>query len=206
MSIIGRPKLPGLRGTTGRLLPLDANGQPILCAHCQLRPINRRGQWLCSRACRNASLARPLSERFLKFFTPGKPDACWPWTGPMHRAYGVITDDHLRQVLAHRVSYERVHGPVPKGLNVCHRCDNPPCVNPAHLFVGTAADNTADMVHKDRQAKGSAVGTSKLTEADVPAIRALRHKMTNKAIAVKFGISRALVHCVMARKYWKHVT
>jgi hypothetical protein len=64
--------------------------------------------------------------------------------------YGVITADDGRQILAHRLVYERTYGAVPDGKYVCHHCDNPPCCNPAHLFVGTAADNNHDMISKGR--------------------------------------------------------
>lgn len=208
MPLNGRPRLPGkLRDSKGNIIPTDSVGLPILCAHCKLRPIRRRGQWLCSRACANASRSRPLSERFLDGYTAGPPDACWLWTGPRHRnGYGVITDDHLRQAQAHRVAYERAHGQIPPGLNVCHRCDNHACVNPSHLFVGTSADNSADMVRKNRQAKGSRVGTSKLTESEVRAIRALYPRMTQKALAAKFGVSSPLIHAIISLKAWKHLT
>jgi len=93
-----------------------------------------------------------------------KTDGCWLWTGGTCLGYGKClkpgTDPKLRiQVKAHRVSWELANGPIPAGLCVLHRCDNPPCVSPEHLFLGTLADNRADCVAKGRQAKGDRNGS-----------------------------------------------
>jgi hypothetical protein len=79
-------------------------------------------------------------------------DGCWPWTGGKHRAgYGVIRDGG-DTVLTHRLMWVLTFGPIPKGMDVCHRCDNPPCCRPGHLFVGTREDNVHDMIDKGRAA------------------------------------------------------
>jgi hypothetical protein len=94
---------------------------------------------------------RPLPERFWsRVDTSGGLWACWPWTrGRNGAGYGLISQQH-RDVSAHRLSWELANGPIPPGLYVCHTCDNPPCCNPSHLFLGTPTDNVRDMYAKGR--------------------------------------------------------
>ena len=114
-------------------------------------------------------------------------DECWPWTAGKTCGYGVFSPAHHSQRRAHRVAFELVNGQIPDGLFVCHRCNNPPCCNPAHLYIGTHADNMRDRrasghyavgdahparLHPERVARGSGHGRSKLTEGDVRSLRA----------------------------------
>ncbi len=110
---------------------------------------------------------------------------------------------------AHRFSWELHFGPVPGGLLVCHRCDNRRCVNPGHLFLGTAADNTADMIAKGRGnwARGEAHGASKLSESDVVDIRELHdvEGFSQTTLACAFGVTHVAIWRIVRGKRWAHV-
>lgn len=119
----------------------------------------------------------PLSVRFARYVQPGNPDSCWPWRGGHDQdGYGKVWDaDVHRSVSAHRVAWEQVNGQIPPGLVVCHRCDNPPCVNPSHLFLGTVQDNNTDKLAKGRH-RGNTTGqlgdrARRLSDAAVAEIR-----------------------------------
>lgn len=100
---------------------------------------------------------KPWPERFWSKVDRRGPDECWPWTAAKNRGYGVIGAGPRSsgRKFATRVSWELEHGAPPRSdMDILHRCDNPPCVNPAHLFEGTAADNVADMLGKGRESRG----------------------------------------------------
>ena len=106
----------------------------------------------CSPTCQAAARVVPIEQRFWP--RVDKSGECWVWTGAISHGYGVVgTGGHSGVVRVHRLSWELAIGPIPKGLHVLHRCDNPPCVNPAHLFLGTQADNMRDMREKGRARK-----------------------------------------------------
>lgn len=166
----------------------------------------------------------------------GGSDACWPWTGKTYpNGYGAVerrVNGARYATLAHRAAWMLAYGAVPAGAFVCHSCDVRACCNPDHLWVGTHADNMRDMAAKgranhrsredggrwacgaehgsrtcpDRWPRGEAVGTSRLTVADVLAIREMHTRgVPRREIAVRFGIHRCHVSAITARRAWRHV-
>ena len=132
-----------------------------------------------------------------------KSGDCWLWTACLTRGgYGCF---HIygARVRAHRYSYEMANGPIPAGKIVMHSCDNPACVRPDHLSVGTHADNMADMVEKGRSQIGETNSQAKLTEADAIAIKT--DTRLHREIASDYGISIQLVGNIKNRKRWRHI-
>jgi hypothetical protein len=148
---------------------------------------------------------RPLEERIWGAVDVRGPDECWPWKlSGSPRGYGQVTlGGRSRRVT--RVIYEMLHGPIPAGMVVCHSCDNPPCCNPAHLWLGTVAQNNADRAAKGRSWSpvGERQGASKLTAADVLAIRA--DGRSQSVIAGEYGITQSNVSAIKLRKSWTHL-
>ena len=147
-----------------------------------------------------------LEERFWARVRKGSD--CWGWRrgGKHPRGYGRISlgeEDGWKMDLAHRVSWRIHFGCIPEGMCVLHKCDNRECTNPEHLFLGTIADNQADMVQKGRQAIGKKNGATKLTENDVINIRIL--DIPARAIANIYGICNQNVSMIKLRRTWKHV-
>jgi hypothetical protein len=139
-------------------------------------------------------------------------DECWIWNGPVSNCgYGNFSvggkrSPDYKQWSAHRYAWVIANGEIPDGLNVCHTCDNRLCVNPAHLFLGTDVDNMADKVAKDRQAKGSTSGKSKLSEADVNKVIELYNSgKLQREVGEELGVSQAVVSKILLGQNWKHV-
>lgn len=161
----------------------------------------------------------PLEVRLnAKVDRSGGPDACWPWTGSGGRARGGGVYGHLKLrdvvVTTHRLAWELANGPIPPGMFVCHRCDNPPCCNPAHLFLGTATDNARDRDAKGRQrnvrpfGNGSANHAARLSEDQVRLILSMANSgLSYRAIARKAHaqVLPQTIGKIILRQRWRHV-
>lgn len=133
---------------------------------------------------------------------------CREWQRAVHpKGYGLVAVGVKSRVKrVHRVYYELLHGPIPEGLHVCHRCDNRRCCNPDHLFLGTPAENMHDCDNKERRPKGSTHWRARFTEADVRAIRARHAAGADQAVlAAEYGVSQAAISDVCRRRTWRHV-
>lgn len=136
----------------------------------------------------------------------GGPDACHPWTaGRFGTGYGAAKLGG-RQIGSHRAAWVLAHGPIPKGLVVCHQCDNRPCCNVRHLFLGSQRDNMGDKVTKGRQARGARNGRARLSEEQVLYIRAHAGGRNMAELGRRFGVSDTLIGLIARGKVWRHVT
>lgn len=138
-----------------------------------------------------------------------KTDAgCWEWTGAKcYAGYGKMYANRKARD-THRIAYEVFCGPIPDGMYVCHRCDNPPCVNPEHLFLGTPKANQQDMRDKGRAVhlKGEAKSSAGLTDADVLRLRKMFGGGVKRSeIATTFGLDETTVTHIATGKIWKHL-
>lgn len=144
--------------------------------------------------------------------TEAPVDLCWEWksTSRLQSGYGRITINK-KQHLAHRIAWEWAFGPIPDGMLVRHRCDNPPCCNPFHLELGTDQDNYNDMITRGRRVLSSAKGErnckAKLRSEQILQIRQLYEsgKESTNTLARKFNVTQSLISQIVLHKIWKHI-
>lgn len=159
----------------------------------------------CSDTCRLAYVDEETPKRFWALVDESAhPKGCWIYTGRVNvqrGGYGTF-DDHRVTKRAHRYAWEITNGPIPDDLDVCHRCDNPPCVRPDHLFLGTRKENAEDCVEKGRSNHGERHGLSKLTDTQTAELRA-KYKaggVSQLALAREYSVSPMLVSLIVRDK------
>jgi len=131
---------------------------------------------------------------------------CWIWQLACNDSgYGIVRKAQVNTRI-HRIAYAEFIGPIPEGLDICHKCDMPACCNPDHLYPGTEYENMNDMVSRNRQSKGSKRPAHKLLEHQIPIIRQkyATGNYTQKQLAIEYNVSRSLIGCVVTGKLWKH--
>lgn len=151
----------------------------------------------------------PLLDRFNAKWIGEPNSGCWLWEGAtVPKGYGLLGDQTKRRKhqYAHRASWELFKSEIPDGLFVLHKCDNPYCVNPDHLFLGTQKDNHDDMVSKGRNLRGSRRATSVLKEPQIPQIRSeyASGAFTLQQVADRYRVSEMAIHKIISGKTWRH--
>jgi hypothetical protein len=187
-----------------------------VCPHCsktfkrRLHDLNRGLGVTCSVSCgqRLRRAKQPRAEAFWKKVRLVSPGECWEWTGYVNKhGYGVTSWDQ-KSMLSHRKAYKLTTGALPDdGKVLCHTCDNPPCCNPAHLFVGTGSENMQDSIAKGRfrRACGDANGKTKLLTPAVLDVRArFSRGETQTEISRELNINRSTVRNIVHRRTWKY--
>lgn len=143
-----------------------------------------------------------VRDRLLSRSHENTATGCRVWDGACRKGYGVLRiDGQTRR--AHVEAYRAFVGPIPSGMDVCHRCDYPPCIKPDHLFLGDRADNMRDCVEKDRQARGERHARAKLTDEQARAIR--EDRRSGVVIAKEYAVSQATVSEIRNRRHWTHL-
>lgn len=145
------------------------------------------------------------SDRFMQYVDKSGPGGCWVWTGAKNPiGYGRFNANR-RTRQAHRFSYEIHKGQIPAGLHACHKCDNPSCVNPDHLWLGTPGDNARDRDAKDRVQHGECHYAAKLTPDNVREIIESAGRISQSELAERFRVDPSNISHILSGKRWKRL-
>lgn len=171
------------------------------CPNCGVVFTPSKERVCCSNACHVAYAKRYKMENYAAIFWSyiDRSGDCWEWQGTHNeQGYGCF-DLNKKRRASHRVAYELTHGTIPDGLLVLHRCDNPPCCNPDHLFLGTHKDNADDCAAKGRLSIG---GGKRIEDNEIPGLidRYKRGGITQQELADAYGVSRSLVSFILSGK------
>jgi hypothetical protein len=159
----------------------------------------------CSVVCHGSGRRADITERFWsKVDTSAE---CWIWTAAKRRdGYGMFQSETARNEVAHRVAWRLTHGPIPDGMCICHHCDNPPCVRPDHLFLGTVADNNRDKTEKGRQSAGEKNAAARIGRAEaLKIVEQRRLGATSAALSGEFGLCISQIRNIVRGNNWKMV-
>jgi len=165
-----------------------------------------------------------IRKRLAKYTSKSEGGGCWNWTGHLNeKGYAMMSAGRKISLRASRVVYLLKHGYFNEALYVCHKCDNPKCVNPDHLFLGTAKDNTHDMIQKNRMsrppvhygsthplvrnpqlsARGAKNGNSSID--DDRALQIYESEGSVRELSNRFGLSPSAIHSIKMKKTWRHI-
>jgi len=186
-----------------------------ICENCSIQfpcfayIAKRGGGRYCTRDCSAEFRASGWIKRFWSKVQIAGKDECWEWQAYRRKAgYGGFQRRN-KPIDAHVVAFQVAYGPLPKGLIVRHKCDNPPCCNPEHLESGTYADNARDREVRGRanRPKGINHPHAKLNEIDVRAIRTryASTKITYEALSREYGVTSGNIGCILRRESWAHI-
>ena len=174
-----------------------------ICKNCKRKYLaNSGGQKWCSLKCRVlANIDRSGGQKSCWPWMLGKTPLGYGWLGPHRRVYTPHVAQH-----AHRAAWLALKGEIPRGMFVLHKCNNPPCCNPRHLYIGTHSDNMKDLARtgfKPPWRGGTKQHLSKLNDQKVRAIR--RSKLSCEKLAARYGVWGGTIHAARTGKTWKHV-
>ena len=212
---LDKSRLPVIRkNIEGKLKEVSPRRLSLTLAGKTLDPSARVQPLVCkNKICVNPShLVSGDESRFWSKVQRLSDDDCWIWTASqdkdMYGKFRLCQAGKKIDIRAHQYAWQLFTGrPIPKGIQVCHHCDHPYCVNPRHLFLGTVKDNSDDKVSKGRQAKGEACRSAVLTTAQVQEIRQLyaQGNLSQDKLADLFGVVQSVISDIILRKIWRHV-